>query len=142
MQKRKTSKRDRPEIDNHCKLLSDIADIHIVDDLNGCLTQNSSVVCVEPSSKLVVPGLVLQREIETYGKFLEQDLGEGQKRLAIVGGKSLEDKFEILKALLSRVDEVMLTGNLATLMERARREWDLRNADPGAVENCWRRRKG
>ena len=23
----------------------------------------------EPSSKLVVPGLVLQREIETYGKF-------------------------------------------------------------------------
>ena len=54
--------------------------------------------------------------------------------MGIVGGKSLEDKFEILKALLSRVDELMLTGNLATLVERARREWDLRNADPDVLK--------
>ena len=121
------------EIDGHFDILSQIADIHIIDDLSGCLTQNASIVSVSPQSSLVVPGLVLQREIQVYSKFLEAELNEGEKRLAIVGGNDLEGKVDMLKALLRRVDEIMLVGNIATLFERARREWDIRNTDPDAV---------
>ncbi|KAL7066775.1 phosphoglycerate kinase family protein [Cryptosporidium serpentis] len=88
--------------------LSKLGDIYVNDAFGTAHRAHSSMVGVELPHK--VAGLLLQKELEYFGKALENP---NRPFLAILGGAKVSDKIQLIKNLLSKVDMMIIAGGMA-----------------------------
>ncbi len=98
-----------PERDSLATQLAALADVYVNDAFGTCHRKDASMVAVPQAmaGKPRVVGLLVARELEVLGELLDQP-----KRpfLSVLGGAKVSDKIGFIKALLSRVDKVLVGG--------------------------------
>ena len=97
------------------KFASDIAsmgDVYVNDAFGTCHRKDASMVAVPQAmrSKPRVVGLLVQKELEVLDKLLSNP---HRPFVSLLGGGKVSDKIGFIKALLSRVDSVLVGGAMS-----------------------------
>jgi phosphoglycerate kinase len=98
--------------------LAKLADVYVNDAFGTCHRSDASMVAV-PSAmhgKPRVVGLVVAKELQILDQLLSQPR---RPFLAILGGAKVSDKIGFIKALLQRVDQVLVGGAMSYTFMKA-----------------------
>ena len=98
--------------------LAKLADVYVNDAFGTCHRSDASMVAVPAAmrGKPRVVGLVVAKELQ----ILDQLLSKPQRPfLAILGGAKVSDKIGFIKALLERVDQVLVGGAMSYTFMKA-----------------------
>lgn len=89
--------------------LANLADVYVNDAFGTCHREDASMVAVPRAmaGKPRVVGLLVAKELEVLDKLLS---APPRPVLGILGGGKVSDKIGFIKALLSRVDRVLIGG--------------------------------
>lgn len=88
--------------------LTKLGDVYVNDAFGTAHRAHSSMVGVDLPVKAA--GLLLQKELEYFGKALE---APERPFLAILGGAKVADKIQLIDNLLDKVDEMIIGGGMA-----------------------------
>ncbi|MCC7565893.1 MAG: phosphoglycerate kinase [Methanomicrobiaceae archaeon] len=88
--------------------LARLADVYVNDAFGTCHRAHASVAGV-PRYLPAVAGLLLRRELETFGKILEDP---ERPFAAVIGGAKVSDKFSVLRSIVTRVDLLIVGGGM------------------------------
>jgi len=88
--------------------LTKLGDVYVNDAFGTAHRAHSSMVGVDLPIKAA--GLLLQKELEYFGKALE---APERPFLAILGGAKVADKIQLIDNLLDKVDEMIIGGGMA-----------------------------
>ena len=105
-----------------------------VNDAFGVSHRRHSSVVGPPTELPSAAGFLLQREIEALGGLL----GEPERPfVAVVGGAKVADKLGVMKALLERVDSLVVGGGMAfTFLAAAGHDVGGSLVDPDRIDDC------
>jgi phosphoglycerate kinase len=105
-----------------------------VNDAFGVSHRSHASVVGPPSRLPSAAGFLLQREIEALGGLLG---APARPFVAVVGGAKVADKLGVMKALLQRVDVLVVGGGMAyTFLAAAGHEVGASMVDPDRIEDC------
>jgi phosphoglycerate kinase len=98
--------------------LASLADIYVNDAFGTCHRSDASMVAVPAAmkGKPRVVGKLVAKELEVLNKLLSDP---GRPMLGILGGAKVSDKVGFIKALLGRVDKVLIGGAMTYLFLKA-----------------------
>jgi phosphoglycerate kinase len=98
--------------------LAKLADIYVNDAFGTCHRADASMVAVPEAmkGKPRVVGLVVAKELQILDQLLSHP---GRPFLAILGGAKVSDKIGFIKALLERVDQVLVGGAMSYTFMKA-----------------------
>src|SRR5262249_19772475 len=98
--------------------LAGLADAYVNDAFGTCHRSDASMVAVPRAmkGKPRVVGLLVAKELQVLDKLLSNP---GRPMLGILGGAKVSDKVGFIKALLGRVDRVLLGGAMTYLFMKA-----------------------
>jgi len=87
--------------------LGELGDIVVLDAFGTAHRAHASIVGID---KQKVAGLLLKKELDYFGMVLENP-----KRpfLAIIGGAKVKDKIQVVRSLITKVDEIIIGGGMA-----------------------------
>lgn len=88
--------------------LSKLGDVFVLDAFAAAHRAHSSVVGVDLPVRAA--GLLMQKELEYFGKALESP---ARPFLAILGGAKVKDKIQLIHNLLDKVDAMIIGGGMA-----------------------------
>jgi phosphoglycerate kinase len=91
-----------------CQLAS-LADVYVNDAFGTCHRSDASMVAVpqEITGKPRVVGFLVAKELEVLGELLS---APARPLLGILGGAKVSDKINFIKAMLQRVDKLLIGG--------------------------------
>ncbi|MCM2466839.1 phosphoglycerate kinase [Methanoculleus oceani] len=89
--------------------LARLAEIYVNDAFGASHRAHASVVGV-PEHLPAVAGLLLEKEIGTFARILEDP---ERPFAAVIGGAKVSDKLEVLDNIISRVDTLIIGGGMA-----------------------------
>ncbi len=98
--------------------LAKLADVYVNDAFGTCHRSDASMVAVPAAmhAKPRVVGLVVAKELQILDQLLSQPR---RPFLAILGGAKVSDKIGFIKALLQRVDQVLVGGAMSYTFMKA-----------------------
>jgi phosphoglycerate kinase len=98
--------------------LAKLADVYVNDAFGTCHRSDASMVAVPAAmhGKPRVVGLVVAKELQILDQLLSQPR---RPFLAILGGAKVSDKIGFIKALLQRVDQVLVGGAMSYTFMKA-----------------------
>jgi phosphoglycerate kinase len=98
--------------------LGDLADVYVNDAFGTCHRSDASMVAVPRAmkGKPRVVGLLVAKELRILDQLLSNP---GRPMLGILGGAKVSDKVGFIKALLGRVDKVLIGGAMTYLFMKA-----------------------
>lgn len=98
--------------------LAKLADVYVNDAFGTCHRTDASMVAVPEAlqGKPRVVGLVVAKELQILDQLLSHP---GRPFLAILGGAKVSDKIGFIKALLERVDQVLVGGAMSYTFMKA-----------------------
>src|SRR5262245_25210742 len=98
--------------------LTSLADIYVNDAFGTCHRSDASMVAVPAAmkGKPRVVGKLVAKELEVLNKLLSDP---ARPMLGILGGAKVSDKVGFIKALLGRVDKVLIGGAMTYLFLKA-----------------------
>ncbi|OAI55208.1 phosphoglycerate kinase [Planctomycetaceae bacterium SCGC AG-212-F19] len=101
------------------KELAKLADVYVNDAFGTCHRADASMVAVPQAmkGKPRVVGLLVAKELEILGQLLS---APPRPVVGILGGAKVSDKIGFIKALLSRVDRVLIGGAMTYTFMRAK----------------------
>lgn len=99
------------------KKLAQLGDFFINDAFSVCHREHASVVGI-PRYLPAGAGLLLEKEIKVLSRVLEEPW---HPFVAIIGGVKIESKLPVIKNLLSIADEILLGGEIANTLLRAKK---------------------
>lgn len=103
---------------NFAAELAKLADVYVNDAFGTCHRSDASMVAVPEAmqGKPRVVGLVVAKELAILDQLLSNP---GRPFLAILGGAKVSDKIGFIKALLKRVDQVLVGGAMSYTFMKA-----------------------
>lgn len=105
---------DDPEF---ARRLAGLADAYVNDAFGAAHRAHASVVGVPPLVDQAVAGLLMERELVTLGRLLDDP---PRPFVAILGGAKVSDKLGVIANLLSRVETLLVGGAMCFTFLRAR----------------------
>ena len=90
--------------------LAALGDIYVNDAFGSAHRAHASTAVIAEFAEAAVAGFLIERELEYLGKALESP---ERPFVAIIGGAKVSGKLEVLKALVSKVDTVVVGGGMA-----------------------------
>lgn len=96
--------------------MAKLADIYVNDAFGVCHRTHASVVGI-PRYLPAVAGLLLEKELDTFGRILE---APDRPFAAVVGGSKVSDKLDVLEHIIPRVDRLLIGGGMAATFLRSR----------------------
>jgi phosphoglycerate kinase len=98
--------------------LASLADVYVNDAFGTCHRQDASMVAVPAAmrGKPRVVGKLVARELEILNGLLSSP---ARPMIGLLGGAKVSDKVGFIKALLSRVDQVLIGGAMSYLFLKA-----------------------
>jgi phosphoglycerate kinase len=127
---------DPGEVDNDPSFVDKLINGHdaYVNDAFGVSHRKHASVVGPPTRLPSAAGFLLQREIEALGALLG---APARPFVAVVGGAKVADKLGVLKALLSRVDALVVGGGMAfTFLAAAGHEVGGSMVDVDRIDDC------
>jgi phosphoglycerate kinase len=101
--------KSKPEaIQNFRKELSRLGNVYVNDAFGSAHRAHSSVVGI--NHKFRVAGLLMQKELEYLGGFLQQPK---KPVLVILGGSKVTDKIELILNMINIADEIIIGGGMS-----------------------------
>ena len=88
--------------------MNGISDVYVNDAFGTMHRAHSSIVGVEKKYKAA--GLLVEKELEYFGKFLET---RTKNTTIVLGGAKVEDKIPIIKNLINKCDDIIIGGGMA-----------------------------
>ena len=104
----KKVKADSDSVQNFRKSLSKLGDIYVNDAFGTAHRAHSSMVGVDHSKRAA--GFLVKKELEYFAKALEKP---EFPFLAILGGAKVQDKIQLIKNMLDKVNEMIIGGGMA-----------------------------
>lgn len=112
--------------------LAELGDAYVNDAFGAAHRAHASVVGVPAVLSPAVAGALLQREIETLSRLLEQP---EQPFVAILGGAKVADKLGVIDNLLARVDRLLIGGAMCfTFLKAAGHEVGSSRVESGELD--------
>lgn len=105
----KKFKPTKEAIDAFRASLTKLGDLYVNDAFGTAHRAHSSMVGVGPKDNKSC-GFLLKKELQYFGKALEKP---ERPFLAIMGGAKVKDKIQLIKNMLSKVDEMIIVGGMA-----------------------------
>ena len=100
--------------------LASLADVYVNDAFGTCHRSDASMVAVPAAFKAAgkprVVGKLVAKELQILDKLLSNP---GHPMLGLLGGAKVSDKIGFIKALLGRVDRVLIGGAMSYLFMKA-----------------------
>jgi phosphoglycerate kinase len=98
--------------------LAALADVYVNDAFGTCHRQDASMVAVPRAmaDKPRVVGLLVQKELEVLDTLLSNPK---RPALAVLGGAKVSDKIGFIKAIMQRVDRVLIGGAMNYTFQKA-----------------------
>jgi phosphoglycerate kinase len=98
--------------------LAALADVYVNDAFGTCHRQDASMVAVPRAmaDKPRVVGLLVQKELEVLDTLLSHPK---RPALAVLGGAKVSDKIGFIKAIMQRVDRVLIGGAMNYTFQKA-----------------------
>lgn len=90
--------------------LAALADVYVDDAFGAAHRAHASTVGVTAYVEEAAMGLLLQREVETLGRALE---APERPFVAVLGGAKVSDKIGLIRALLGKVDRLLVGGAMS-----------------------------
>jgi phosphoglycerate kinase len=90
--------------------LAELGDVYVNDAFGAAHRAHASTVGVTDHLQPAAMGYLLQREVETLDGLLTNP---GRPFLAVLGGAKVSDKLGVIKALLEKVDGLLIGGAMA-----------------------------
>lgn len=100
------------------KSLASCAEAYVNDAFGTAHRAHASTVGVTKFLSPCVAGLLMAKELEHLGKLLGS---AGRPFVAILGGKKVSDKIEVIRNLLPRVDRLLIGGGMMFTFLKAQR---------------------
>lgn len=88
--------------------MNNLCDIYVNDAFGTSHRAHSSIVGIEKKYKAA--GNLVTKELESFGKFLEQP---ADKTTIVLGGAKVEDKIPIIKNLINLSHDIIIGGAMA-----------------------------
>ncbi len=98
------------------RALAHLGDVYVNDAFGAAHRAHASVSAITEYLP-VVAGLLMEKELATLGKILENPL---RPFAALLGGAKISDKVSMLENIMDRVDYVMVGGGMAATFLKAR----------------------
>lgn len=98
------------------KALADLADTYVNDAFGNCHRQHASMVGI-PRYRKSYAGLLVSEEVRVLGGLISRPR---RPLVAIIGGVKLSTKLAVMQTFLKLADDVLLGGNLANTVLKAR----------------------
>ena len=98
------------------KQLADLCDIYVNDAFGTSHRKHASTYGVAQYAKEKVAGLLLKKEIDSFGIALSNPL---RPLLLIVGGSKVSSKLTLLKSILEVVDKIIIGGAMSNTFLKA-----------------------
>ena len=98
------------------KQLADLCDVYVNDAFGNSHRKHASTYGVAQYSKEKVAGLLLKKEIDSFGIALSNPL---RPLLLIVGGSKVSSKLTLLKSILEVVDKIIIGGAMSNTFLKA-----------------------
>jgi len=98
------------------RTLASYADVYINDAFGAAHRAHASTVGMVPFVAERGAGFLMAREIEFLSRLLE---GVEPPYVAVLGGAKVSDKIQVLEALLTRVDTILVGGAMANTFAKA-----------------------
>ena len=98
------------------KQLSDLCDVYVNDAFGTSHRKHASTYGVAQYAKEKVAGLLLKKEIDSFGIALSNPL---RPLLLIVGGSKVSSKLTLLKSILEVVDKIIIGGAMSNTFLKA-----------------------
>lgn len=102
-----SKKQDDPAVQAFRAALTKLGDVYVNDAFGTAHRPHSSMVGVKLPA---AAGSLLQKELEYFGKALSNP---ERPFLAILGGKKVKDKIQLITNLIDKVDEMIIGGGMA-----------------------------
>ena len=102
-----SKKQDDPAVQAFRASLTRLGDVYVNDAFGTAHRPHSSMVGVKLPA---AAGFLLQKELEYFGKALDNP---ERPFLAILGGKKVKDKIQLITNLIDKVDEMIIGGGMA-----------------------------
>jgi phosphoglycerate kinase len=102
-----SKKQDDPAVQAFRASLTKLGDVYVNDAFGTAHRPHSSMVGVKLPAGA---GTLLQKELEYFGKALSNP---ERPFLAILGGKKVKDKIQLITNLIDKVDEMIIGGGMA-----------------------------
>ncbi len=90
--------------------LAELGDLYVDDAFGAAHRAHASTVGVTEHLQPAVMGYLLQAEVDTLGKLLEDP---ARPFVAVLGGAKVSDKLGVIRALLGKVDKLLVGGAMA-----------------------------
>jgi phosphoglycerate kinase len=100
-------KKNNPEF---AKELGELADVYVNDAFGATHRAHASTAGVTEYVDEAAMGFLIQKELETMGKTLEDP---GEPFVAIIGGAKVSDKIGVVETFLGKVDALLIGGGMA-----------------------------
>ena len=98
------------------KQLADLCDVYVNDAFGTSHRKHASTYGVAQYAKEKVAGLLLKKEIDSFGVALSNPL---RPLLLIVGGSKVSSKLTLLKSILEVVDKIIIGGAMSNTFLKA-----------------------
>ena len=98
------------------KQLADVCDVYVNDAFGTSHRKHASTYGVAQYAKEKVAGLLLKKEIDSFGIALSNPL---RPLLLIVGGSKVSSKLTLLKSILEVVDKIIIGGAMSNTFLKA-----------------------
>lgn len=98
------------------KQLADLCDVYVNDAFGTSHRKHASTYGVAQYAKEKVAGLLLKKEIDSFGIALSNPL---RPLLLIVGGSKVSSKLTLLKSILEVVDKIIIGGAMSSTFLKA-----------------------
>lgn len=98
------------------KQLADLCDVYVNDAFGTSHRKHASTYGVAQYAKEKVAGLLLKKEIDSFGIALSNPL---RPLLLIVGGSKVSSKLTLLKSILEVVDKIIISGAMSNTFLKA-----------------------
>ncbi|CAN5236067.1 phosphoglycerate kinase [soil metagenome] len=97
--------------------LAALADVYVNDAFGAAHRTHASVVGLPQRVRPAAAGLLMERELETLGRLLDDP---ARPFTAILGGAKVSDKIGVIDNLLSRVDRLLIGGAMCFTFLKAK----------------------
>jgi phosphoglycerate kinase len=98
-------------------VLAGLGDFYVNDAFGSAHRAHASTAAVAQLLKPAVAGFLMERELRHLGALLAEP---ARPFVAVLGGAKISGKIDVLRALLARVDELLVGGAMATTFLAAR----------------------
>lgn len=109
-------KEEEDNDDNFARELAKLGDLYINDAFASCHRDNASIVVV-PKYLPSGAGLLLEKEVKVLSRLLRDPW---RPLVVVIGGVKIEDKIAVISQFLEKADHVLLGGEIANTLLRAK----------------------